>query len=123
MDRSDNDRRILTEYSTQQKTLAARLASIGFIWNGSIQTQWLTCGNPGCACHQDPHARHGPYVYWTTKQNGRTVSRLLHSPETEILTEWIGNRREADRILSAMKKLAQKALKVTLRVRSREANQ
>jgi hypothetical protein len=59
-------------------------------------------------------------VYWTSKKKGRSVARLLHSPEAEILTEWVGNRREVDRILEEMKRLSQKAFKATLRVKLRE---
>ena len=120
MDRNAKDAQILDHYKSQHKGLAAKLGHIGFIWGGSVQSQWTTCGKPGCACSQDPQARHGPYVYWTSKKKGRTVARLLHTPEAEILTEWVGNRREVDRILEEMKKLSQKAFKVMLRVRLRE---
>jgi hypothetical protein len=119
MNRNAKDTQTLRDYEGQQKALATMLARIGFIWGGSIQSQWITCGKAGCACSQDPQARHGPYLYWTSKRNARTVARLLHSPEAEILTEWVGNRREVDRILAEMKKLSQKAFKVVLRMRLR----
>ena len=114
------DHRRLDHYITRQKALTAEFAAIGFIWPGSIQTLWIKCGKPGCACAQDPHARHGPYVHWTTKRNGKTVCRLLHSPEAEILTEWVQNRREMDRIVSEMKKLSQRTLSLMLRMRRRD---
>jgi len=117
MDRHQRDSQLLQDLQTQYRTLAAQLAQIGFIWGGSVQTQWLTCGTPGCACHRDPHARHGPYIYWTSKVAGRTVSRLLRSPEVELLTEWVQNRRKLDRIVREMKKLSQRASKVVLRLR------
>jgi len=120
MDRNAKDAQILEQYNSQYKGLAAKLGHIGFIWGGSVQSQWTRCGKPGCACAQDPQARHGPYVYWTSKKKGRSVARLLHSPEAEILTEWVGNRREVDRILEEMKRLSQKAFKATLRVKVRE---
>ena len=121
MDRDAKDEQTLDRYRSQYRGLAARLAQIGFISGGSVQTQWIRCGKPGCACARDPAHRHGPYVYWTTKQQGRTVTRLLHSPEAEILSEWVNNRREVDRTLRSMKALSQRALKVLLRRRSREA--
>ena len=120
MNRNAKDTQTLRDYEGQQKALATMLARIGFIWGGSVQSQRTKCGKPGCACSQDPQARHGPYVYWTSKKKGRTVARLLHPPEAEILTEWVGNRREVDRILEEMKKLSQKAYKVMLKVRLRE---
>jgi hypothetical protein len=120
VDRETKDEQTLERYRSQYRGLTARLAQIGFIWGGSVQTQWLRCGKSGCACAGDPARRHGPYVYWTTKQQGRTVTRLLHPPEAEILSEWVNNRREVDRTLRSMKALSQRALKVLLRQRSRE---
>ena len=120
MANSDTDSRRLDHYTAEQKTLAAKLSAIGFIWPGSIQIQWITCGKPACACAQDPQARHGPYIHWTTKRNGRTVCRVLHSPEAEILAQWVENRREMDRIVSQMKEVSQQALTVMLRMRRRE---
>ena len=120
MDRNTKDAQTLQRYASQYRGLAARLKKVGFIWGGSIQTQWIRCGKPGCACAKNPRGRHGPYVYGTTKKEGRTVTRLLHSPEAEILGEWVKNRREVDRILQEMKTLSQRAFKTVLKLRMRE---
>ena len=117
MDRRQRDSQLLERFQSQYRSLTTQLAQIGFIWGGSVQSQWLTCGTPGCACHGDPQARHGPYIYWTSKVAGRTVSRLLRSPEAELLSEWVHNRRQLDRIVREMKKLSQRAAKVALRLR------
>jgi hypothetical protein len=117
MDRHQRDSQLLQRLQTQYRTLTAQIPNVGFIWGGSVQSQWLTCGTPGCACHRDPKARHGPYIYWTSKVAGRTVSRLLRSPEAELLSEWVQNRRQLDRIFREMKKLSQRAAKVALRLR------
>lgn len=119
MDRDQRDSQLLERLQAQYRTLRAQLTDIGFIWGGSVQTQWLTCGTPGCACHRDPQARHGPYIYWTSKVAGRTVSRLLRSPEAELLSEWVQNRRQLDRIVREMKKLSQRAVRVALRLRAK----
>jgi hypothetical protein len=118
MGRHQRDSQLLERFQTQYRTLTTRLVEIGFIWGGSVQSQWLTCGTPGCACHRDPQARHGPYIYWTSKVAGRTVSRLLRSPEADLLSEWVENRRHLDRIVGEMKKLSRRAAKVVLRLRA-----
>jgi hypothetical protein len=120
MNRHQRDSLLLQRYQTQYRTLTARLVDIDFIWGGSIQSQWLTCGTASCACHRDPHARHGPYLYWTSKEAGRTVSRLLHSPEAELLSEWVANRRQVDRTVREMKRLSQKAVKAVLRLQEKK---
>ena len=120
MDRSVSDLQTLQRLRSRYRDMAARVAGIGFMWHGSISERWLTCGRADCDCAKDPRARHGPYVYWTTKEKGRSVARLLHPPESDILQEWLSNRKELDRILREMLKLSHMALKVVLRVRIRE---
>lgn len=120
MDRLTSDLQTLQRLRSLYRDMAARVASIGFMWRGSISERWLTCGRADCECAKDPRARHGPYVYWTSKEKGRSVARLLHPPESDILQEWVNNRKEIEGILREMYKLSYKALKVVLRVRRRQ---
>ena len=120
MDRLTSDLQTLRRLRSLYRDMAARVAGIGFVWHGSISERWLTCGRADCECAKDPGARHGPYVYWTTKEKGRSVARLLHPPESDILQEWLRNRKELDGILHEMHKLSHKALRVLLRVRVRQ---
>ena len=68
------------------------------------------------ACYKDPKARHGPYVYWTSKSKGKTVSRMLDPDEAKLLEEWIENRRKLDTTIRQMKAISHKAVKVALRL-------
>ena len=120
MDRLTSDLQTLHRLQSLYRDMAARVASIGFMWRGSISERWLTCGRADCECAKDPRARHGPYVYWTSKEKGRSVARLLHAPESDILQEWVSNRKELNGILREMYRLSHKALKVVLRVRIRQ---
>ena len=117
MHSAQRDSQLVQRLQAEHRALSAKLAHIGFIWGGSVHSQRMTCGRPDCACHSDPEARHGPYVYWTTKVAGRSVSQLLHPPEAELLSQWVENRRELDRIVRQMKSLSHRALKVFLRLR------
>ena len=45
---------------------------------GSLSETTRRCGNPNCACHRDPARRHGPHLYITWAQRGR--SRSLYVP-------------------------------------------
>ncbi len=100
----------LRDYKRQYRKLAETLANTGYVWNGTVVRQRLTCGNKNCSCHQDERNRHGPYAYWSTKVRGRTVSRLLSSEEADLYEEWIRNRRVLEdnkrRMLSLSKKVA-----------------
>ena len=116
----EEDERNLDRYRSQYRELGQRFQNIGFIWQGSVQVRWLTCGRPACPCATNPRARHGPYVYWTTKEKGKSVAKLLHGSQREILTEWVGNRQKLEAILVEMGRISRKAYKVALRERERE---
>ena len=103
-------------YQEKYRKVTARLSEIGFIWPGHIQRRYLTCGKPNCACHKDPQAKHGPYAYWTSKETGKTVSRLLRPQEADLLEQWIVNRRELEAVIRQMKGLSKKVFSVALTI-------
>jgi len=105
----------LRDYERQYRDLVATLAELGYVWNGSVVRQMLTCGKKSCACHQDPRHRHGPYAYWSTKVRGRTVSRLLSPAEADLYQEWIQNRRALKDTQSRMLALSKKVAPLMLR--------
>ena len=108
----------LNDYNKQYQQLIARLSDIGFIWPGSIQRRMMTCGKPSCACHSDPEARHGPYLYWTTKKASKTVGKLLTPEEADLYDEWIGNRKKLEAIVRQMKALSQRAASAAIKTRA-----
>lgn len=118
MRRRDDWKRRLSEYQRAYRELAGKLAELGFMHEGTVVRQRLTCGKSSCVCHSDPERRHGPYFYWTAKVKGRTVSRLLAKEEADLYQEWIRNRRRFRQILRKMLALAKKALPVALKIRS-----
>jgi hypothetical protein len=107
----------LREHARAYRALAAQLAKTGYLWPGSISEQRLTCGQPQCACHRDPARRHGPYAYWSTKVQGRTVNQLLKHDEAELYGSWIENRRKMEKVQREMIKLSRKVAPLLLRQR------
>ena len=105
----------LADYELAHRQLAERLSRIGFLWPGSLTRRYLKCGNPRCACRTDPKARHGPYMYWSTKKEGKTISKKLPAEEAQILERWVANRRETKEILDDMMAVSQKAYQLVLK--------
>ncbi len=103
----------------EHQRLAQSLAQLGFLWHGSVTSRTITCGNPNCACHTQPHKRHGPYTYWSTKVGGKTVSRKLQTAEAEVLDEWVQNRRRLKEITDQMIRISKEALPLTLKKRQK----
>lgn len=121
MSRRDDWKRRLSGYESAYRELVSKLAELGFMHEGTVVRQRLTCGKSSCVCHTGPERRHGPYFYWTAKVQGRTVSRLLSKEEAELYQEWIQNRRRFRAIQRKMLALAKKALPVAVKIRTAES--
>jgi hypothetical protein len=109
----------LANYERRYRELAEQLAGIGLISSGSVTRRYTSCATPGCRCHADPPQPHGPYYQWTTKRNGKTVTRRLSPDEARLYTEWIDNDREMRRLITQMRKVAAKASEIKLAAAAR----
>ena len=105
----------LAAYERQYRQIAAQVADIGFICSGTVLHRYTRCGNPRCACHTDPDRRHGPYWQWTTKVNGKTVTRRLTATEAVLYKEWIANDRQLRKLTAQMRTIANKATALILK--------
>ena len=56
---------------------------------GSLSERYMKCSKPGCACGDDPEARHGPYFSLTRGVEGRTQSRLVSMEQAEIVRKQV----------------------------------
>jgi hypothetical protein len=104
----------LANYERRYRELAKELASIGLISSGSITRRYTHCATPGCRCHADPPQPHGPYYQWTSKVNGKTVTRRLSATEAALYKEWIANDRRMRRLITQMRQVAAKAREIRL---------
>lgn len=105
----------LRDYRRRYQELARKVAEIGFISAGSITRRHTKCGTPGCHCRADPPQMHGPYYQWTTKVDGKTITRRLSERQAQLYTEWIGNDRELRALITQMRQIATKATDLILK--------
>lgn len=99
----------------QQRELIAEIAALGACLPGSITTRQMRCGRERCACKADPPSLHGPYTYWTRKEHGRTIARLLSAEQTKRYQPQIDNARRLRQLFSALEALAVQAAEDTER--------
>jgi hypothetical protein len=99
----------LAGYERRYRALAKQLAEIGLISSGSVTRRYTRCGTAGCRCHADPPQPHGPYYQWTTKVDGKTVTRRLTDQEAKLYQEWIANDRQLRGVIQQMRQVAAKA--------------
>ncbi len=90
----------------QQRELITQIATLGHCLPGSITTRQMRCGRIRCACKADSPKLHGPYTYWTRKQHGRTIARLLDPEQTEHYQPQIDNARRLRQLVAALEALA-----------------
>jgi hypothetical protein len=76
------------------RQLATQLADPQPMRRGSLSERTIKCGKPGCACAQDPKARHGPYHSLTHAVGGKTRSRFLTAKQAELVQQQIDTGRE-----------------------------
>jgi hypothetical protein len=117
---TEEARKILDDCLEKHKNLLEQVSALGFIAQGSINERYLTCSSKNCSCHSDPSKRHGPYVYWTTKVQGKTVSRILKGETAELMRQWVANRIELDSIVEQLRQLSVKALEPSVLLMQQE---
>ena len=86
--------------------LKAALAQIDYILPGTINTVMNRCGEPSCACHSDPPRLHGPYITWTRKIKGKTLTRRLTREQLERYQPWFENNRRLRELITELETLS-----------------
>lgn len=87
-----------------------QINSIGWIAAGSVMTLYRTCGKQGCACANDKQARHGPYLVWTRKVDGKTITRTLSVNQARACRRAIESLQKLEAIIAEMKLVSAQAI-------------
>jgi hypothetical protein len=82
--------------------ILAKITRIGPILPGTLNTVMNRCGKPRCACHGDPPRLHGPYITWTRKLAGKTVTRRLTPEQADRYRPWLENNRQLRQLISEL---------------------
>jgi hypothetical protein len=83
-----------TEWIERARELLSELSRVQPMRRGSLGERYVKCSKPGCACGQEPKARHGPYLSLTRKVGGSTQSRFLTPEQAELVRGQIQAARE-----------------------------
>jgi len=93
----------------RRRELLATIAGIGFILPGTLNVAMNRCGKARCACHADPPRLHGPYITWTRKVSGKTVTRRLSAEQAERYRPWFEDNRRLRQLIGELEALSLKA--------------
>ena len=67
------------------RNLARQLSEPKPMRRGTFSVQYLQCNKPGCACADQPGARHGPYSRVVRGVGGKTRSRHVPAAQADML--------------------------------------
>jgi Family of unknown function (DUF6788) len=87
------------------KITAELAAAAGPALPGTLTVRSYACGKPGCRCHADPPALHGPYAEWTRKIGGKTVTRRLTPAELADWQPLFDNAKKMRTLLTELQEL------------------
>ena len=96
-----------------QQRIAAELSAIDFALPGSIVKRMMRCGKQHCRCKDDPPRLHGPYLQWTRKSNGKTVTKMLTVQQLDRYQDWLNNAGRLRRLVNELETLTIQTVKQT----------
>ncbi len=95
----------------RREKITAEIAALGLPLPGSLVERRTRCGNTGCHCHSNPPQLHGPYLIWTRKVEGKTVTRTLDTTQAEALRPLMDNSRRLRELTTELATLALQQVK------------
>lgn len=103
----------LAEATAEYKELAARIAGLGLIHHGSVVHRHAA--STDATGDAEKKAGRSPFYQWSSKVNGKTVTRTLSEDEAKLYREWIENDRELRQIVKDMRTASERATRAILR--------
>jgi len=73
---------------------------------GSVTVRHTRCGKPACHCAADPPVLQGPYLSWTRKVAGKTVTHRLDAQQLADYRPWLDNARRLRQLLGELERLS-----------------
>ncbi len=103
----------LAEATAEYKELAARIGDLGLIHHGSVVHRHAAAPTDAEGSTEKRTGR-APFYQWSSKVNGKTVTRTLSEEEATLYREWIENDRELRRIVKDMREASERATRAIL---------
>ena len=91
---------------TELDTLRRQIAEVGFTLPGTVTERYTRCTSTNCRCQADPPQPHGPYLDWTRKVAGKTVTRRLSPEQYERYRPWFDNARQLRELTAELEALS-----------------
>lgn len=97
------------------KKIKDDIQSISYLRKGSIAKCYQTCGTASCRCHKDKKYRHGPYWWWTSKEDGKSKSILVPEGMLGEVRSYIDNYKLLKSRLKMLEEISEKIIKIRIK--------
>ena len=94
------------EALAELEALTREIAGLGFVLSGTVTERYTRCTSKNCRCRADPPRPHGPYLDWTRKVAGKTVTRRLSREQYERYQPWFDNHRRLRELTANLEQLS-----------------
>lgn len=91
--------------AADRRRIAEKLAAIDFALPGTVLTRMMRCGNKGCRCRAEPPQLHGPYLQWTRKEGGKTITKMISQDQLDRYQPWLDNARQLRELVHQLETL------------------
>lgn len=105
--------------SATRRRILKELSTSGLALHGSVEVRSTRCGNSGCSCHGKPPKLHGPYIVWTRKVKGRTVTRVLDEEQFAAYRPLMESSRRVRQLVDELHELTLEIVEADARRRGR----
>lgn len=82
----------------------------GNILDGSLYEKYFKCGKKNCKCYDDPAQRHGPYLVWSRRENGKIMQKQLNEKQLEQVKEGLANYKKLLKDIEKAKEFCEKVV-------------
>lgn len=89
-----------------RRRIARAIAAIDHVLPGTITIRLGPCGKAACRCRAEPPQLHGPYISWTRKIDGKTVTRLLTEEQWDDYRPWFENAKRLKELAAELEGLS-----------------
>jgi hypothetical protein len=96
----------MDELARRHQQIQDELAQIGIALPGSLTSRTTRCQRASCHCRASPPVLHGPYLTWTRKISGRTVTRTLTPEDAERLRPYFDAHRRLRQLITELEALS-----------------
>ena len=98
----------------QYKEFASQIGDLGLIHHGSVIHRHAEPDIGESGVNAQKRGR-SPYYQWSSKAQGKTITRTLTKDEADLYREWIENDRKLRFILKEMRRTSEHATQLILK--------